>query len=170
MRSMLTSSSRCIRASALPTTFRRWAGWSILCATLVAVAGCSDGSYAARAERYLGAVTTAAVESLRSLEENGDLDQALDRYAREIREAELFLHGQSGYARQASYQKFAALVASHKELLATLRERGTSPGAAANAEAEDGSPAASAPAPWVQRVNQLLRETSEVRSLLRQGS
>ncbi|RON95598.1 hypothetical protein BK673_30280 [Pseudomonas fluorescens] len=134
------------------------------------MAGCSDGSYAARAERHLGAVTTAAVESLRSLEENGDLDQALDRYAREIREAELFLHGQSGYAQQASYQKFAALVASHKELLATLREGDASGRAAAKVEAEDGSQAANAPAPWVQRMNQLLRETSEVRSLLRQGS
>jgi hypothetical protein len=131
---------------------------------------CSDRSYAARAERHLGSVTLAAVETLRRVEERGDVDDALGRYAKEIREAELFLAGQNSRRNQDSYQKLSALVARHKEFLAKLQS-GWETAAALPATRDDDSEAHPAPgnSEWIRTVNELLRETGEVRSLLRQG-
>ncbi|GIW43929.1 MAG: hypothetical protein KatS3mg077_1211 [Candidatus Binatia bacterium] len=132
--------------------------------------GCSDRSYAARAERHLGSVTLAAVETLRRVEERGDVDDALGRYAHEIREAELFLAGQTSHRDQDSYQKLSALIARHKEFLVKLQSgREDTPALPATDDGDSEAPSAPRNSEWIRTVNELLRETGEVRSLLRQG-
>lgn len=167
MKSMPTSSNKC---TALERS--RVATSCLLAGVLLAggLWGCSDRSYAARAERHLGSVTQAAVETLRSVEEQRGVDEALGSYAHEIREAELFLAAQNSHEHQASYQRLSALVARHKEFLAALEAGQQDATALPTDDSGSGEEQHRLAKPeWVRTVNELLRETGEVRSLLRQG-
>ncbi len=167
MRNTRTSSSRCIKDNKGPGTYGWRATATVVFVFSLATASCSRGSYAERGERHLGTVTTAAIECLRTLENKGDLARALDHYGNEIRQTEDFLRDQSAHAQQPSYQKLAELLARHKELLATLQHHS---GGAKTPRIGNDTETAPAAAAWVQEINGLLRDTSEVRSLLRQGN
>jgi hypothetical protein len=107
---------------------------------------------------------------LRRIEERRDVDDALGRYAQEIREAELFVAGQTSHRDQDSYQKLSALVARHKELLAKLQSGWENASALpANQDHDGEADPATTNTEWTRMLNEMLRETGEVRSLLRQG-
>ncbi|MCX8072453.1 MAG: hypothetical protein N3C12_08380 [Candidatus Binatia bacterium] len=116
-------------------------------------------------------MTTAAVDLLRAVEEKGDVNEALERYSREIQEAEQFLHSQEGGAPRASLRKFGALLERHKNFLTAVRDGQNPTEQQADTGSDEDHRSTSAPArPWIVTMNELLRETGEVRSLLRQGS
>jgi hypothetical protein len=167
MRSTLTSSSRCTGAERAGRG--RWKSWALLVLAPFAVA-CSDRTYAGRAERHVGMVTQAAVETLRSAEDGKGVQAALDRYAQAIREAEAFLAGQSSYAQRSSYRKFQALLARHREFHGLVEQQESAPhAAAATGENGDERGHARAKSEWIQTMNELLRESGELRGLLRRG-
>lgn len=170
MRSTRTSSSKCTEDNWTAHSATR-AGGRLLVFALALTLSCSDRSYSGRAEQHLGALATAAVELFRAVEEDRSLDGALERYAREVQEMELFLHGQSTSAEKASYRKLTALLQRHKELLESVRKIGTVEVADhATAASEDDADSSRVAASWVSALNELLRQTGEVRSLLRQGN
>jgi len=167
MRSTLTSSSRCTGAERAGRV--RWKSWALLVLAPFGVA-CSDRTYAGRAERHVGIVTQAAVETLRSAEDGKGVQGALERYAEAIREAEAFLAGQSSYAHRGSYQKFQALLARHREFHGMVEQQGSATHAAGTT-GENGQERdhARAKPEWIQTMNELLRESGELRGLLRRG-
>lgn len=169
------SSSRCTAVE--PRTrgrVARIAGCTWIAALACVLGACRDRSYPAMAEQHLGAVTRAAVTTVTQLESGHGAEEALRQYDDAIRACEAFLAAQQREAGRESYRKLAALLERHKAFRAAAEEwdtagSGSRPQPAATEGGEEEATAVG-PRPWVPEMNALLRESGEVRGLLRRGN